>query len=304
MTILGKILVFVVLVLSIVWNALVVNSYVARTNWSKKAAEYQQKAQEAADSATGMKALLEEERAAAAERDRAQRAELERMYAANRQLDADRQNLGQQVNNALNQLKAQGNQTNIHQTNIEKLQQQVNVLDQQAKDMQKQVTDTTLAAQQDRVKAERATIDAASQQQRAERLAVQVQQLTDELDAYKRTYGSLSPRGPGDQLAPTPPEGFRGTVRRIEGTAQGLHAGQEVYVELTPGLDSGLRQGAILTVRRVNGVKGQYLGKVTVVRVNAKDAVGRFTPANPRAVAADDLPRPGDELVASTSSNR
>ena len=32
----------------------------------------------------------------------------------------------------------------------------------------------------------------------------------------------------------------------------------------------------------------------------AKDAVGRFTAANPRAVAADDLPKPGDQLVAST----
>ena len=67
MTILGKMLVFVVLVLSIVWNALVVNSYVARTNWQKRAAEYEKKAQDAATSATSMKALLEEERAAAAE---------------------------------------------------------------------------------------------------------------------------------------------------------------------------------------------------------------------------------------------
>ena len=75
-----------------------------------------------------------------------------------------------------------------------------------------------------------------------------------------------------------------------------------MWVELTPGMDAGLRQGAILTVRRINGVSGKYLGTITVVRVNAKDAVGRFTPANPRAVTADDLPKPGDQLVASTSN--
>jgi hypothetical protein len=302
MTILGKLLVFVVLVLSVVWNALVVNAYVARTNWHKRAAEYQQKATDAAASATGMKALLEEERAAAAEKDRAQRAELERMYAQNLQLRTDRQNLVKQVNDAFNQLKAQGNQANVHQTNIEKLQQQVNVLDQQLKDKEKQLTDLTLGAQQDRVKAERAGIEAASQQQRAERLAVQVQQLTDIVADYERRVGPRQPRGPGESLAPEPPEGFRGTVRRTEGTFSDLRAGREVWVELTPGLDAGLRQGAILSVSRVNGVNGKYLGTITVRRVNAKDAVGVFTPANPRAVGADDLPKPGDLLVTSTSN--
>ena len=301
MTILGKLLVFVVLVLSIVWNALVVNAYVARTNWHKRAAEYQQKATDAAASATGMKTLLEEQQAAAAEKDRAQRAELERLYAQNRQLLADRQNLVKQVNDAFNQLKAQGAQANVHQTNIEKLQQQVNLLDQQLRDNVKQLTDLTLSAQQDRVKAERAGIEAASQQQRAERLAVQVQQLTDAVAEFERRYGSLQQIGPGAQRAPEPPQGWRGTVQRTVGTARDLHAGREVWVELTPGLDSGLRQGAILTVQRLNGVNGTYLGTITVDRVNAKDAVGRFIPANPRAVTDVGLPKQGDQLVASTS---
>ncbi|HET6574977.1 MAG TPA: hypothetical protein VFG68_15330 [Fimbriiglobus sp.] len=302
MTILGKLLVFVVLVLSIVWNALVVNAYVARTNWHKRAAEYQQKATDAAASATGMKDLLGEERAAAAEKDRAQRAELERLYAQNRQLLADRQKLVVQVNDAFNQLKAQGAQANIHQTNIEKLQQQVNALDQQTKDVQKRITDTTLSAQQDRVKAERAGIEAASQQQRAERLAVQVQQLSEIVAEYERKYGSLQTLSPGVQRSPVLPEGWKGTISRTDGTVSDLHAGREVWVELTPGLDSGLKPGAILSVHRLNGVKGTYLGTITVARVNAKDAVGRFTPANPRAVTADGLPKPGDQLVASTSN--
>lgn len=302
MTVLGKMLVFVVLLLSIVWNALVVNSYVARTNWQKRAAEYEKKAQDAAASATGMKALLEEEGAAAVEARQALQAERDRLYAINAQLVKDRQDLIQQVNAFAAQAKAQGAQANIQQTNIDKLQNQVNALDQQIKDTQKQLTDLTLSAQQDRVVAERARIDAASQQQRSERLAVQVQQLSEIVAEYERTVGPLRARGPGEQRSPVVPIGFSGTVRRTEGTASDLLAGREVWVELTPGMDAGLRQGAILTVRRINGAGGKYLGTITVDRANAKDAVGRFTPATPRAVGPDDLPKPGDQLVASTSN--
>jgi hypothetical protein len=302
MTILGKILVFVVLLLSIVWNALVVNAYVARTNWQARAADYEKKAQEAAASATAMKALVEEERAAAAEARLALQAERDRLYAANAQLIKDRQDLIKQVNDAFGNAKNAGATANIQQTNIDKLQNQVNSLDQQLKDKDKQLTDLTLGAQQDRVVAERSRIEAASQQQRSERLAVQVQQLSEELDEYRRRFGSFQPRGPGESLAPPLPEGFRGSVTRAEGTANDLRAGREVWVELTPGMDAGLKQGAILTVRRLNGVTGKYLGTITVVRANAKDAVGRFTPANPRAVTDADLPKPGDQLVASTSN--
>ena len=301
MTILGKMLVFVVLALSIVWNALVVNSYVARTNWQKRAAEYEKKAQDAAASATSMKALLEEERAAAVEARQALQAERDRLYAINTQLVKDRQALVGQVNTAFEQAKTQGAQANVQQTNVDKLQNQVNSLDQQLKEKDKQLTDLTLGAQQDRVAAEKARIDAAGRAQQAERLAVRVQQLSDELDEYRRTVGPLAAVGPGAQRSPALPEGFKGTVRRTEGAAREFHAGNEIWVELTPGMDAGLKQGAILTVRRLNGAGGKYLGTITVARVNSKDAVGRFTPANPRAVTDADMPKPGDELVPSTS---
>ena len=62
MTILGKMLVFLVLVLTLVWNGLVVNAYVTRTNWRAEAKRSQDKAVEAADSANKMKGLLESER--------------------------------------------------------------------------------------------------------------------------------------------------------------------------------------------------------------------------------------------------
>lgn len=145
-----------------------------------------------------------------------------------------------------------------------------------------------------RLELEKAKVEAAAQQQRAERLEEMLQKLLDEFKPVPPVLPRVR------EESPAVPEGFRGTVRRTEGTARDLHAGNEVWVEITPGMDAGLRQGAILTVRRVDGASAKYLGTITVVRANAKDAVSRFTPANPRAVTDADLPKPGDELVPNT----
>ena len=53
------------------------------------------------------------------------------------------------------------------------------------------------------------------------------------------------------------------TVKRIDGTARDVAAGREVWVEFTPGLDAGLRQGAVLAVYRKEGESAKYLGTVT-----------------------------------------
>jgi predicted RNase H-like nuclease (RuvC/YqgF family) len=298
MTILGKVLVFVVLVLSIVWNALVVNAYVTRTNWQAEAKRSQAKAKEAADSATAVKNLVDEERSTAAERERSYREDRDRLYVQNAQLLKDRDELSGQVNNAFAQQKGLNAQAGILQANIDKLQKQVDTLDQQIREANKQLTDLTLQAQRDRVAAGEAQRDAAMQQQRVDRWAQKVQQLTDELAEYKQRYGEL--QGRGTPKAPSLPVGFRGTVSRTEGSAQDIRAGRDVLVEFTPGLDAGVRQGAVMTVYRRQGASGKYLGTLTVVSANAKDGVGRFTPANAKAVGADDLPKAGDELMPNT----
>jgi hypothetical protein len=298
MTILGKLLVFVVLVLSIAWNALVVNAYVTRTNWQAEARRSQAKAKEAADSANAMKTYLDEVRAAADERERALRDDRDRLYAQVAQLLKDREELNTQFKNASDQLKGVNAQIGILQSNLDKTQKQVDIQDQQLREKDKQLTDLTLQAQRDRVAAGDAQRDAAQQQQRADRFANTIQQLNEELAQYRQKYGPL--QGGGQRGAPPLPEGFRGTVGKTQGTAQDLQAGREVWVEFTPGLDAGVRQGAVMTVyRRTNGT-GRYLGTLTVASVDAKNGVGRFTPPNPRAVRPDDLPKPGDELIPST----
>ena len=151
--------------------------------------------------------------------------------------------------------------------------------------------------------AEKARIDAAGRTQQAERLAVRVQQLKRRTRRVPARPSARSRRAaPASSGRPLCPRGSAAPSGGPMGTPSDLLAGREVWVELTPGMDAGLRQGAILSVQRINGAGGKYLGTITVDRVNAKDAVGRFTPANPRAVGADDLPKPGDQLAASTSN--
>ena len=64
MTALGKILVFFVLILSVVWNALVVNSYVTRTNYKTELEKEQKLRAEAANSANYERKRADETKAA------------------------------------------------------------------------------------------------------------------------------------------------------------------------------------------------------------------------------------------------
>ncbi len=297
MTILGKLLAILVFILSIAWTALTVNAYVTRTNWQKQAKDAQAKAKEAADAATAMKNLLDTEREAAEEARRSVAAERDRLYDQNVQLLKDRDALMRQYNDAFGDAKTQAAKAAIQQANIDKLQKQVDSQDQQIRDKDKQLTDMTLSSQADRVAAERSRLDADAQRQRADRLEAKVQQQASELEEYRRQVGPLRQRGPGEQ-GPTPtPQDFRGNVTSRDGTERDLAAGRDVLVTLTPGLDAGLRPGAVLTVHRSGQGAGRYLGTVTVITANAKDAVGRFTPAAGRRATADDLPKPGDELI-------
>ena len=132
--------------------------------------------------------------------------------------------------------------------------------------------------------------EALRERQRAEQLADRLQKLTDELEQSRREPKRGNP--------PVVPEGFKGTVRRVEGTAKDLADGREVWVEITPGADAGLRQGTILNVRRVDrGSRRSTWGRSSSSGPTPRTRSAGSLPANPRAVAADDVPKPGDELA-------
>ena len=96
MTAIGKMLVFLVLFLSLVWNFLVVNAYTARTNWQREAKKYQADAVAAADAANKMKALRDAEAESSDDAKRALQQERDRYYTQVAQLLNVRDALGQQ----------------------------------------------------------------------------------------------------------------------------------------------------------------------------------------------------------------
>src|SRR5438094_8866284 len=101
MTILGKILLFVVLVLSLVWTGLTVNAYVTRTNWANDAKKWKDLGESAKQSADYQRKLAEDGRNAAAAQIAALRndlAALQTQLAAQTKAAADfRQQLAQKV---------------------------------------------------------------------------------------------------------------------------------------------------------------------------------------------------------------
>lgn len=288
MTVLGKMLVFLVLVLSLIWNGLVVNGYVTRTNWRNEAKKYQDQAVKAANSATEMKKLLEAEREAAEERIRALR---EDNYRANAQLltvSKEKDSLLKQYNDTFAAAQKQGLEFATLQANLKRLADQVDNQDTQLREKETMLNAATLAAERARVSMTEAQIEANAQKQRAERLAQITQEQSEELEGFRRLGLTGRSSGSGRPTIPAP-IGFRGTVTNV-GTS-----GSETLVTLKPGLDAGLREGTELTVFRL-GDNPRYLGKVQVLRSDPKEAIGKFiAPPNVRP-GADSYPRVGDEL--------
>jgi hypothetical protein len=287
MTAMGKLLVFLVLVLTLVWNGLVVNTYVGRTNWRKEAVESNKKAKEATDSATTMDGLYKAQQVAHEDEKRA-------LYQDNKRL-ADRidaykktyEDLLGQYNELFKSLEAQGRDNASLQANIKKLMTQVESQDVQITALNKEINELTLKSEADKAFATQARLEADSQKAKSERLGYRLQELYEKYqDLEKQGGGGVGgPRnGPLDRV-PATPEGFRGTVVKVDGN----------FIEFTPGLDAGLQKGSVLVVQRKN--PAAYLGKITVISVDPKAAVGQFTPPTGKVLKPGDYPKPGDEVT-------
>jgi hypothetical protein len=290
MTALGKMLVFLVLVLSLVWNGLVVNAYVTRTNWKNEATFYQGEATRAADSANKMKALLEAQREAAKSEKLALEAGNVRLAKQVGDYQTSLGNLNKTYGDFFTKTTELSNKTTQFEANVSKLLTQVNDQSAQIGQREKEIDTLTIEAGKNKLAAERAQLDAAAQQQRADTLAQRLQNLTDELEELKRRGvggGGGPPARPGERVPPAP-ERFSGTVQSRD------VIGDAVYVTLTPGLDAGLQKGARLTVYRLKPAK--YLGKLVITQANPKEAIGRFEVRPGIRPTPEDYPVPGDEL--------
>jgi hypothetical protein len=283
MTAIGKMMVFLVLVISLVFNFLTVNAYVTRTNWRAEAVKYKADTAKAVESANSMKTLVESEQAAGADAQRVLREESARYYSQNAVLQKQLVELTDLYNKAFTAANTQATEVAALQANIAKLTKQIEDNDKMLASLTDQLNKQTLAAEQSKVEADKQRLEAQSRQLQVERLSERLEALREENQQYRAEFGDLRRRQGGPSL----PETFRGTVKKIEGD----------LVVFTPGLDAGVQKGAVLNVARY-GANPKYLGTITVLAADPKEASGRFAPPpGGRRPGPDDLPRPGDEVT-------
>ena len=284
MTVLGKMMVFLVMLLSFVWCGLVVNTFVTRTNWKNEADYYKAQAEESAKAAEAMKQQLIAQR-------NAHTSESQALVAANTQQqqliqeNSDRSTaLKTNYDKVLNDFTEQSAQTITWKANIDLLQTQVTSLTEAVEADKRQIDQLVLDANNARIAKEQANLDATANKQRADQATERALVLQGELTDLKsgNSGSALSAQAP-DPL----PQNWNGTVQKFYPNGD--------YVELTPGLDSQLDVGHSLIVSRGS----QYIGTVTVTNADPKTAIGSFRPANPQVRAtAENRPKPGDVLRA------
>ncbi len=288
MTAIGKMLVFLVLLLSLVWNALVVNGFVARTNWQREAKKYQAEAVAAAEAANKMKSLRDAEAESADDAKRALQQERDRYYTQVAQLVAVRDTLSQQYNVAFSDKQKQAAAAAQLQAMIDKLSGQVKTIDDDLKKREEQANQSEVTKNKAVGALTQAEIDRDRYKAAAETNRLLAQKYQEEAAEARRGGGGIA----GGVRPPVAPERFRGTVTNVE-RDKGV-----VYVQFSPGLDAGLKVGTILRLDRLVPA-GRYLGKLTVTLTELKAGVGTFEPSDNRAAPTpDSLPRPGDQVSA------
>lgn len=288
---LGKIMAFLVLIASVVWMALTVNVYVARTNWKARADATE-------------KALKESEanRRTELNETRAEVQRLERLLAAERSRTAD-------LNKSLADISASSTKSDEDYkrllANIAAVEQRERILIAQQKGTLSELEDTRKrngVLEDNRVQLVLAKETAERERLRAENEAKQARALADDNSAQvaalqaqvtelRQTGGSSTASVLRSiNKAPAPlPENVRGTVTRVANE----------YVQISIGIDAGLEPGSRLDVyRETSG--GQYLGTLVVTKsVYPKEAVAEFHPKRGVPVSQlrpDELPRKGDRV--------
>jgi hypothetical protein len=161
-------------------------------------------------------------------------------------------------------------------------------------DLEQKVEQLTRELNQQRAEAVRADVEARAEKARNEQMAAALEEAWRQVEAR----GGKRPMGPalarrivvgGGAAVPLQPAVLPAAVRgKVTGVSdQGL-------VQISVGSDGGLTTGHTLDVYRIdpdNPRASQYLGKVTLLRVEAKAAVGRFTEAarGRKAAVGDDV---------------
>ena len=294
MTWLGKILVFVVMLMALAWVWLTATDYTTRVNWKAQRDAYKKGFDEAVAARDSDYKRHQAELAALNQKSEslekdlaASKATVDTLARANREAKAKLD----EVITATSTV----NQTVVQlQTVREALEKELTTVRERNNKLEADRLELTVSREQARRDELAARNDANLANKKYEDLSRQNEDLRNTMAELRANGGRPGPLvGP---RAPTVPENLRGTVTAVEPGAPDL-------VELSIGLDAGLTFGSELDLYRLSG-GGKHLGTVVVTHVYAKKAVARFRPADGRPIGRlrpDELPRVGDTVSKLTN---
>lgn len=279
MNTIGKILVFFILILSVIWNYLVVNAYATRTNYKNELEKVQKLYTEAAKSAGSATKLAEEQRAAADATIAQLQADIRSLTARVQAAENDSATYKAQVEAIGKDKEKFSTDAGLQQTGIKTLESQVDLLRAQVTTLDKKLNDATIAEQKAENEKLQARIERDAAFRKADDYEKRLLDLNDQYVTLKN--GGIGGVGTA-RIPPTDPD-FRATVT----------GAVDDQVEISLGSNAGLQKGAVLDISRPGAKK--YIGKITIERVDPFAATGRFTPlATIGKPTAADRPAKGD----------
>jgi hypothetical protein len=267
MTIFGKLLVFLNLVFSIATGALIVFVFTTRANWvaAYKDAETKVKTAESA---------YKNERASHENDLRQKEAEMAGLKEQVKQLGTAVETAQQEARSARElatkneglSATGQASQAKL-QAELAQIREERDGLVKQQNELRARIVSIQVELDKQVEKAVHADLRARNMEQKASNLLRQVEELTvrnRELEA--------NPLAPGTGGARTVEEGTTTAPAGVRGKVMDVGSN---LAQIDIGSDSGLSQGNSLVVYRGN----EWVGDLTLTTVQAKIAVGKFTPA-------------------------
>lgn len=264
MTVLGKILVFLNLVASIVVAGLILVVYVARTNWAAGYEEYKTKYSVLTTRLQQTEKEKQDVRDELAKQINGLNAERTQLANALRDSQIKLQTAEQLL--AQEKTKSAGENASVQvlQVDLERAKQEVKTLEDELKNKNKQVEDIVKLnrdLRDDKVKAE---IERNTLRTRSDQLLTQLEVVTKENLALRRSGGTADTTTVVARDNP-PPQDLEGLIKDTD--PSGL-------VTVSIGSDAGLTAGHTLDVYRMYP-DAQFLGTIRLTDVRATEAVGR-----------------------------
>ena len=261
MTVIGKILVFLILVLAVAQAALHLMFHITQTNWRA-----------AYDKATAQYTALDAEyKAVEAERNQATDEKKKSIDAKDTELKTKDDLLAKanaQIDTLNGQLQAEREKVTKNDaivtssnSDISRREEEVKRLEDTVKDNNERIKDLVDKNNQLRDRAVAAEIDSKSLKERNTNLVAKLEELSKELIKTKNGTGGV---GLTAGAKNPPPENVEGTVTQAD------NAG---LLTLNVGSDDGLLKGHTLEVFRLNPAR--YLGTVRIIQVTPHQAVAQ-----------------------------